>query len=83
MQYDDDVIDVGEFRICISVVDGIQGCGQGYNSEEKPESVTVNLLRDLTYLAPMPQQEPSQSQSQSQSLGPIYICPSEGECVIK
>jgi len=46
LQYPDELIDVGHFRICvIAQSDDLQSCGNGYNSEEKkPENVRVNLF---------------------------------------
>jgi len=76
---------MSEFRICVSVSNGVQGCSQGYNSEEKkPETVNVNIHNDLTYLAPEPQQEQQfgQSQSQSQSDDDTIIICNEPRCEV-
>jgi len=87
LQYSDGFIEDGaSIQICVTAQsDNIRSCGNGYNSQEKkPEYVSVDLYGSIPQ--PQLQQEPQQggqSQSQSQSLGPIYICPSEGECVIK
>ena len=66
LQYPDDLVQQGNFRICI------QGyCGEGYNSpEKKPESVFISIGGSSSnngnnYNDNSVQQSPSQSQSQS------------------
>jgi hypothetical protein len=74
LTYQSGQVDEGEFRICVRLNDGVEGCGNGYNSpEKKPEYVNININRQQVLLG----NNNAQSQSQSQETT-IYICNDDG-----
>jgi hypothetical protein len=40
LNYQEDQIDNGEFEICVKLLDGPEGCSNGYDSEEKNRSMS-------------------------------------------
>jgi hypothetical protein len=63
LNYQEDQADNGEFRICVTLNDGPEGCGNGYDvKEKKPENIYVNIHRMQVLLG-----NKGNSQSQSQS----------------
>jgi hypothetical protein len=63
LNYQEDQVDNGEFLICVTLNDGPEGCGNGYDGKEKKlENVYVNIHRMQVLLG-----NEGNSQSQSQS----------------
>jgi hypothetical protein len=63
LNYQEDQIDNGEFQICVKLWDGLEGCDNGYDGQEKkPENVYVNIHR-----MNVPVENEGNAQSQSQS----------------
>lgn len=88
LQYPDELIDVGDFRICmIAQSDNSQSCGNGYNSEEKkPENVRVNLFSSNERQSPSSSSSSSASSSSSSSSSSdttVIVCPPEETCIIE
>ena len=97
LQYPGDLIDTGEFRICIRSNNYDElACGTGYNSEAKqPEHVFINLFVeenrnspdvDVDNQAQSQSQDNEQSQSQNnnqEQTTTIINCPPDSRCVIE
>lgn len=94
LQYPEALVETGDFRICVRLYDGVEGCGIGYNSpEKKPEYVSVNIQRQQVLIDESNSGQ-SQSQSQSQSnennnadsnsnTNTVIVCPPNEKCVIQ
>lgn len=98
LQYPSDLIDTGEFRICVRSNNYDESaCDTGYNSGAKqPEHVFINLFVEENRNSPNVDVDDSQAQSQSQDneqsqsqnnnqeqTTTIINCPPDSRCVIE